>query len=119
MITDKTARRLGVKFFKEQGYPKLAKMVEHLVCLDGLFEVAAESLGKKKLKQLYLALPKSLKTYFLFYLNGYNETRLLQAINQIWPKFDRMSTSGRPERRKDFQEFMKEMDKALQRYFAR
>ncbi|GAH85821.1 unnamed protein product, partial [marine sediment metagenome] len=48
MITDKTARRLGVKFLKEQGYPKLAKMVEHHLCLDELFEVAAKSLRKKK-----------------------------------------------------------------------
>lgn len=119
MIIHKTARRLGVKFFKEQGYPKLAKMVEDQVCIDRLFEVAVESLGKKKLKQLYLALPKSLRTYFLYFLNGYNEFRLEQAINQIWPKFNRMSTSGRPERRKDFQEFMKEMDEALQRYFER
>ncbi|GAH59305.1 unnamed protein product, partial [marine sediment metagenome] len=64
-------------------------------------------------------LPKSLKTYFLFFLNGCNEFRLQQAIDQIWSKFDRMSTRGRPERRKDFQEFMKEMDEILQRYFAR
>lgn len=119
MITDETARQRGAKFFKEQGYPKLAKMVEHQVCLDRLFEAAAESLGKKKLKQLYLALPKSLRTYFLHFLNGYNELRLQKAINQIWDKLYDSYTSDRPERRKNFQEFMKEMDEALQRYFER
>jgi len=111
---------MGVKFFKEQGYPKLAKtLVENHLCTDALFEVAAESLGKKKLKQLYLALPKSLRTYFLHFLNGYNELRLQKAINQIWDKLYDSHTSDRPERRKDFQEFMKEMDEALQRYFER
>lgn len=119
MITDKTARRLGAKFLEEQGYPKLAKMLEDQVCLDRLFEAAAKSLRKKELKQLYLALPKSLRTYFLHFLNGYNELRLQQAIDQIWEKLYDSCTSDRPERRKNFQEFMKEMDEALQRYFAR
>lgn len=120
MITDKTARRLGAKFLEEQGYPKLAKtLVEDHLCISGLFEVAVKLIRKKKLKQLYLALPKLLKTYFLFFLNGYNEFRLEEAIDRIWEKFPNMETSIRPERRKDFQEFMKEMDKALQRYFAR
>ncbi|MBA7665746.1 hypothetical protein ES703_73820 [subsurface metagenome] len=119
MIIEKTARRLGVKFFKEQGYPKLAKMVEDHLCIDGLFGVAVKLIRKKKLKQLYLELPKSLRTYFLFYLNGYNEFRLGQAIDRIWEEFPEIDTSGRPERRKDFQELMKEMNEILQRYFAR
>lgn len=120
MIIETTARRMGAKFLEEQGYPKLAKtLVEDHLCIDGLFEVAVKLIRKKTLKQLYLELPKSLRTYFLFYLNGYNEFRLGQAIDRIWDKFPEISTRGRPERRKGFQELMKEMDKVLQRYFAR
>ena len=52
MIIEKTARRLGVKFFKEQGYPKLAKMVEDHLCIDGLFGVAVKLIRKKKLNAL-------------------------------------------------------------------
>lgn len=119
MILESTARKMGVRFFKEHKLPKLAKMVDDYLCVDSVFEVAAKSLGKKKLKQLYLALPKSLKIYFLFYFNGYNEFRLEQSIGRIWEKFPDVPTEGRPERRKDGQELIKEMDEALQRYFAR
>lgn len=119
MITENTARRMGVKFFEERGYPKLAGMVEDHLCIDGIFRTTVKTLRKKEMKQLYLSLPKSLKIYFLYYLNGYGEFRLAQAIDRVWVKFPDVSTRGRPERRKDFQQLMKRIDGALQRYFAR
>lgn len=118
MISDSTARKMAVKFFKEQECPELAKESEE-DCLDLIFAAAVESLGKSKVLALYNKLPKQLKVYMLLTLEGRNDESLKDSLGDLYDKLSSVVDSARPERTKRFAEYIEKTEKALLRYLTR
>lgn len=102
MFKEDTARKMGIKFFKEQGYPKIATWLVEGYCADSVFGMAVRSLGKSKTLALYIKLPKQLRIYLRMFLEGGNDQRLEKNLQKLYDEFCLVLDSHRPERMKRF-----------------
>lgn len=118
MISEEMARKMGIKFFREQGCPEIAEeMKKESICVDDVFSDTVESLGKDRTLELYNKLPEQLKIYLLMRLEGENDEQYLNdSLCDFYDEFERVIEAGRPEKMKRFPECIKEADKIVVKY---
>lgn len=119
MISYKTAGRLGAKFLRKEKCFKLADGIERRrACLDETFKNAVQTLGKKKVAELYDRLPQQLKDYVLWDLCPKSDRRFNKKFMAIWDAYTGLTSSERPNRRKEFKNYYREAEEALLQYLG-
>lgn len=119
MISERIARKWGIKFFKEERCPELVKRIERGYCLNSIFKRAIGSLGKSKVLALYNKLPKQLRTYVLLVLWDTGEEHSTDSFERFYDEFEPVVESSRPERMKRFPECREKAEKILLKYLTR
>lgn len=113
MISSKTARKMGVEFFNQQGVEEFADLLErsHYICIDALFGKMITSLGKAKVHALYFKLPTRLRHYVLTIITHPE----LDFIG-LDGRYKRVRESERPERLKNFHAYMDKLQEVVLRF---
>ena len=121
MINDETARRMGVKFLRENGAGGIADELENdiNVCLEDVFTEVEKKFGKKGAKKLLLQLPQRLRNYVYYECLGLPDepVKFAEALNDLFdnrPESD--SKRFRPERLKEFDPWMAKVEETIMRY---
>ena len=117
MISDETARSMGIKFLRENGAGGIAGELESdpNFCLEDVFSKVVKKFGKKGTKKLLLQLPQWLQKYVYYECLGRPEdtTMFAEALEDL---FMERPESDRPERLKDFDSWMAKVEQTIMRY---
>jgi len=119
MISDETAREMGVKFLRENGAGNVAEKLERdeTLCLADVFTAVLKEFGKKGTKKLLLQLPQRLQKYVYYECLGRPEepAKFRDALEDLYDERPE-SDSDRPERLKEFGPWIAKVEKTIMRY---
>lgn len=116
MIGQRVAKKLAIRFLKEEGCHKLVIGLRYGDCLDSTFARAVRTLGKKRVAELYKRLPKPLKIYLLWDLTPKGDKRFHKKFMELWEDYTVIHGRDRPDRCREFKSYYRRAEKALLKY---